>query len=210
MADDYNAKNYTEQGGGVTHIGGKLIFDEGCKVEGGLMPNVQFDTGYDLNGIKICLANLFVGLKDSGLMVADDFTTEAVTKEVNDSAEGDENRYYNIQSIEEASIADEVITVRLLRKISELKDFDSGDGELHKWMGIGMSVGYGITGLKYNGEFFTQAKKDEAEAMGLENKFFVLWFKADEVIRGKGNTFTIWAFGHKETEFSIVIVEPEE
>ena len=25
----YNAKNYTEQGGEVTHVGGKLVFDEG-------------------------------------------------------------------------------------------------------------------------------------------------------------------------------------
>lgn len=30
----YNAKNYTEQGGEVTHIGGKLVFDEGATVEG--------------------------------------------------------------------------------------------------------------------------------------------------------------------------------
>ena len=31
---DYNAKNYTEQGGDVTHIGGKLIFEDGSSVEG--------------------------------------------------------------------------------------------------------------------------------------------------------------------------------
>ena len=30
----YNAKNYTEQGGNVTHIGGKLIIEEGASVEG--------------------------------------------------------------------------------------------------------------------------------------------------------------------------------
>lgn len=30
----YNAKNYTEQGGDVTHIGGKLIIEEGAEVEG--------------------------------------------------------------------------------------------------------------------------------------------------------------------------------
>lgn len=30
----YNVKNYTELGGEVTHIGGKLIFDEGASVEG--------------------------------------------------------------------------------------------------------------------------------------------------------------------------------
>lgn len=31
---EYNAKNYTEQGGDVTHIGGKLIIEEGASVEG--------------------------------------------------------------------------------------------------------------------------------------------------------------------------------
>lgn len=30
----YNAKNYTEQGGEVTHIGGKLIIEDGAEVEG--------------------------------------------------------------------------------------------------------------------------------------------------------------------------------
>ena len=30
----YNTKNYTEQGGDVTHFGGKVIFEDGCEVEG--------------------------------------------------------------------------------------------------------------------------------------------------------------------------------
>ena len=30
----YNAKNYTEQGGEVTHIGGSLVFDDGGTVSG--------------------------------------------------------------------------------------------------------------------------------------------------------------------------------
>ena len=32
----YNSKNYTEQGGDVTHIGGKLVIEEGANVEGKL------------------------------------------------------------------------------------------------------------------------------------------------------------------------------
>lgn len=31
---DYDTKNFTEQGGEVTHIGGKLIIEEGATVEG--------------------------------------------------------------------------------------------------------------------------------------------------------------------------------
>lgn len=30
----YNTKNYTEQGGEVTHIGGKLIIEDGATIEG--------------------------------------------------------------------------------------------------------------------------------------------------------------------------------
>ena len=31
---EYNTKNYTEQGGEITHFGGKVIFEDGCEVEG--------------------------------------------------------------------------------------------------------------------------------------------------------------------------------
>ena len=30
----YNTKNYTEQGGDVTHFGGKVVFEEECVIEG--------------------------------------------------------------------------------------------------------------------------------------------------------------------------------
>lgn len=44
---EYNAKNYTEQGGEVTHIGGTLIIEEGASVEGlpsgGDLPAVTSD-----------------------------------------------------------------------------------------------------------------------------------------------------------------------
>ena len=46
---DYNAKNYTEQGGEVTHIGGKLQFDEGGKMAGGLLPNQEAAIGTGRN-----------------------------------------------------------------------------------------------------------------------------------------------------------------
>jgi len=35
---DYNVKNYTEQGGEITHFGGKVIFEPGCVVEGMVIP----------------------------------------------------------------------------------------------------------------------------------------------------------------------------
>ena len=53
----YNTKNYTEQGGDVTHIGGKLIIEEGGEVEGFdggggssyTLPTASVDT---LGGVK--------------------------------------------------------------------------------------------------------------------------------------------------------------
>lgn len=51
----YSTKNYTEQGGDVTHIGGKLIIEEGAQVEGlnvgesYTLPTASADT---LGGVK--------------------------------------------------------------------------------------------------------------------------------------------------------------
>jgi hypothetical protein len=39
----YNSKNYTEQGGDVTHIGGKLVIEQGAEVEG--MSGVAYTAG---------------------------------------------------------------------------------------------------------------------------------------------------------------------
>lgn len=53
---EYNTKNYTEQGGDVTHIGGKLIIEDGAEVEGldggggsYTLPTASADT---LGGVK--------------------------------------------------------------------------------------------------------------------------------------------------------------
>ena len=61
----YNTKNYTEQGGDVTHIGGKLVFDEGSSIAGfpgaeNFVPkntNTGADIRSDLNRMK---GNLFL------------------------------------------------------------------------------------------------------------------------------------------------------
>ena len=43
----YNTKNYTEQGGDVTHIGGKLIIEQGAEVEG--MSGVAYTAGDNIS-----------------------------------------------------------------------------------------------------------------------------------------------------------------
>lgn len=68
---EYNAKNYTEQGGDITHIGGKLVFDDGAEVEnfpdGGSGYTLPPATASVLGGIKV----------GSGLSVTNDGTLSA-------------------------------------------------------------------------------------------------------------------------------------
>lgn len=49
----YNTKNYTEQGGETTRFGGKVVFEEGCEVEGLSANPLQPATAGALGGVKI-------------------------------------------------------------------------------------------------------------------------------------------------------------
>ena len=66
---DYNAKNYTEQGGDVTHIGGKLVIEPGAIVEGLPYARYQEDsTATTVAGLKDDLNALILKLRQGGLM----------------------------------------------------------------------------------------------------------------------------------------------
>lgn len=77
----YNAKNYTEQSGDVTHIGGKLIIEEGAEViglppgnGGSKLPVAenQSDSGAaTIAALKDDFNALLSKLKAAGLMTAD-------------------------------------------------------------------------------------------------------------------------------------------
>ena len=70
----YNTKNYTEQGGDVTHFGGKVIFEEGCEVEGtSFTPaaNQAASTATTIAGLVTDFNALLTKLKTAGLMEAD-------------------------------------------------------------------------------------------------------------------------------------------
>lgn len=76
---EYNAKNYTEQGGDVTHIGGKLIIEEGATVEGlpssgGGSYTLPPATAETLGGIKVGSG---LSIND-GVLSADGITPAAV------------------------------------------------------------------------------------------------------------------------------------
>ena len=73
---EYTAKNYTEQGGEVTHIGGKLVIEEGGSVEG--LPSAftpaenQADSeATTIAALKEDFNALLSKLKTAGLMTAD-------------------------------------------------------------------------------------------------------------------------------------------
>ena len=70
----YNTKNYTEQGGDVTHFGGKVIFEEGCEVEGNSFTpaaNQADSTATTVAVLKDEFNALLTKLKAAGLMEAD-------------------------------------------------------------------------------------------------------------------------------------------
>lgn len=64
----YNAKNYTEQGGSVTHIGGKLIIEPDAEVSGLSANPLNKATADTLGGIKVG-SNL--SIDESGVLSAD-------------------------------------------------------------------------------------------------------------------------------------------
>ena len=89
----YNCKNYTEQGGDVTHIGGKLIVEEGGSVEG--LPaspkaeNQADSTASDVAGLKADFNSLLAKLKAAGLMEPDAVPDTDPTPESDPTEEGE-------------------------------------------------------------------------------------------------------------------------
>ena len=209
----YNTKNYTEQGGDVTHIGGKLVFDEGAE---GVMPNQAADTEGTTASLKAAFNSLLVKLKTSGLMTGDEWAAPTVTKEINDTVAGHADRQANTNDISSVAVANGVITITLSKKVSALKDFDGGNGwGVHRWLGIGVRPWTNaITDLCYNGAQLTAEDVTEAQSVGLNDAgYFVRWVAADLVLAGNNkekskDTFTIWADGYQIATYKLKIVEP--
>ena len=187
---EYNAKNYTEQGGDVTHIGGKIVYDNG------LMPNMSTAdvTSDTVAKVRTTLNALITKLKNAGLMVGDAFTMQYAA--VTDSVAGHADRSYNTGKISDVTVDNDahIITITLSEKVKDLKDFEAGNGwGKHKWLGVGLGVGISpITGLYYNGSALSA--EDVSEGDNTEKSV---------------DTFTLWADGYAETAYKLVIVEPD-
>lgn len=208
---EYNTKNYTEQDGERTVIGGELKFEKTSK---GVLPNMAAPAS-DANAaaVRSSLIGLITAMKDGGLIEGDPFslTYAAVT------GDNEADRAFNTSKISSVAIEENVITITLSAKVKDLKDFDGRNGwGVHKWLGIGISAGVNpITGLEYNGGAITAEDVTEATNMGLSAGYFVRWVAADLVLAGDNSqkskdTFRLWSSGKKQTDYVLKIVEPAE
>jgi hypothetical protein len=207
----YVTKNYSTDEGNTLVIGGKLEFERTAE---GVMPNTATPAAdANASAVRSSLISLFTALKDHGLMEADAFslTYGAVT------GDNEADRAYNTAKISSVAVEDNVITITLSEKVSALKDFDARNGwGVHKWLGIGISAGVSpITDLYYNGSQLSAEDVTEATNMGLSAGYFVRWVAADLVLAGDNtqksvDTFTLWAHGKKQTDYTLKIVEPTE
>ena len=207
---EYSTKNYMEQGGDKWVIGGELEFD---KMSGGVLPNMATPASdANASAVRAALINLILSMKDNGLMAGDHMTLTyaAVT------GDNEATRAANTAKISGVTIADDVITITLSSKVSELNDFDARNGwGVHKWLGIGLTVSgvSDITDLEYNDSEITSEDVTEATNMGLSSGYFVRWVAADLVLAGDDSQkskskFTLWSSGLKKTEFTLKIAEP--
>lgn len=204
---EYNAKNYTEQGGEKTVIGGTLEIREGASVTG--LPsaiNQAASAATNVAGVKDDLNALLIKLKDAGLMTPDAWNV-SVSKIPTPSGE---DIIANQSKVTAITIEDGVITVAV--PVSELIAFPSSNPAqgTHKWVGMLIATGLAdITSVKYNGFQLTAADATDATTVGGSAGDIVMWLKCDEIINTP-KVFTLWASGYPEATFTVVITEPEE
>ena len=211
----YNTKNYTEQGGDVTHIGGKLVFDEGGSIAGfpgaeNFVPKTT-NTGAD---IRSDLNTLIKKLKDAGIMIPDEWNVSVLACPTPASMPTSETAANSGHAT--VTIDGTEITITLNCKVSELANANHGETwGTHKWLGFGVRTGLGsVVGVKFTddtGASVTLSADDAAEATTLDLSAgdFVLYIKAEQTEYLTGEMyFTLKADGYAETTFTMKIVEP--
>ena len=211
----YNAKNYTEQGSDVTHIGGKLVFDEGGSIAGfpgaeNFVPKTT-NTGAD---IRSDLNTLIKKLKDAGIMIPDEWNVSVLACPTPASMPTSETAANSGHAT--VTIDGTEITITLNCKVSELANANHGETwGTHKWLGFGVRTGLGsVVGVKFTDDTGASAMLSaddatEASALDLSAGDFVLYIKAEQAGYLTGEKyFTLKADGYAETTFTMKIVEP--
>jgi hypothetical protein len=203
----YNTKNYTEQGGEKTVIGGALEIKEGASVTG--LPSAEnqaASTATTVAGIKDDFNALLLKLKNAGHMVPDAWTVSVAKSPTSLSDDMSANQ----SKVESITIEDGVITVTA--PLDELLAYPSSNPAqgTHKWVGMLITTGLpAITAIKYNGYQLAAEDAAEAAAVGGSAGDIIMWLKCDEIIETP-KLFTLWSSGYEEIEFMVEIVEPIE
>ena len=203
----HNVKNYTEQGGEITHIGGKLVFDEGGSVEGlpssSAAENQSASTAGSVAALKTDFNSLLVKLKEAGLMAADTWNLSArLAPALTDEVAAANNAKSAL------TFSDNTITITAdVSKLEESESSSPGQGT-HKWLGLGIGTGLSTCALaKYSGYQLTDADAEEAVSVGLDQPGeFVLYIKA-EVVSETPVRFTLDADGYDEVTVTVNVVD---
>ena len=207
---EYNAKNYTEQGGEVTHIGGTLIIEEGAQVSGlpgssgGAAENQAASTATAVAGLKNDFNALLAKLKNAGIMEPDAWNLSVrLALSLTDAVAAANNAKASV------ALADGVITITA--DVDDLEESESsapGQGT-HKWIGLGIGTGLSsVTLAKYNGSALTEGDAAEAVSVGLDQPGeFVLYVRAEELTETP-KTITLQADGYGEVTVSITVAAP--
>ena len=202
---NYNTKNYTEQGGEKTVIGGTLEIREGASVTGLPSTNNQAtSTATTVAGVKDDFNALLLKLKDAGLMTPDAWNV-SVSKILTPSGD---DLIANQSKVTGIAIENNIITVSVL--VKDLVTFPSSNPAqgTHKWVGMLITTGLtDITAVKYNGSQLTAADVTEATTVGGSAGDIVMWLKCDEIINTP-KVFTLWSTGYPEETFTVVITKP--
>jgi hypothetical protein len=185
----YNTKNYTEQGGEKTVIGGILEVKEGGSLEikeGALLKgfpiasNQANSTAATVNDLKDNFNDLLAKLKDAGFMGFDTWNLSVAKAPI--TTEG-EPITENQSKVTAVTIADGIISVTV--DVEELVEFDSSNPAqgIHKWIGILISTGLSdITKIKYNDYQLTQDDVLESATVGGTDGDIIMWLKCDEIV----------------------------
>lgn len=204
----YNTKNYTEQGGAKTVIGGVLEIKEGASVTGlPVATNQAPSTASTVAGVKDDLNALLIKLKDVALMEPDKWT--GISVKLCNSSEGSDLST-NHGAVTSVAYSDGVFTVTA--DISEMTPFASSNPAqgTHKWIGLLIGLGRDtILTIKYNDYLLQTTDVTEAKAVGGGDGDIILWLKCNEVINTP-KTFTLTSPGYESKDFTVAIKEPTE
>ena len=209
----YNTKNYTEQGGEVTHIGGKLVIEEGASVEGlsfsgsagssGRAENQSPSTATAVAALKNDFNALLVKLKNAGIMAPDTWNISVrLAPSLTDAVAAGNNA--------KAAVAYTGGVITVTADVDTLEESESSDPAqgTHKWLGIGIGTGLpSVTLAKYNGSALTADDASEAASVGLDQPGeFILYVRAEE-IAVTPKTITLQADGYGEITLTIRLVK---